>query len=169
MSDPIRLSLHHVGYAVPEIPPVAQQYVDRYGYRIVSPIIHDPAQTAKIQFLQLPGDSAYLELVAPDSPTSKLANAVRRGGKLHHLCYAVDCLEDTLPHLEANGMVLISQPTPALAFQGRRICWLMDEASLLVELVERRDLTDLCKPLLISDNKENSVSLKDLDDQPHLD
>lgn len=147
MSDRPRLNLHHVGHAVPEIAPVAQQYVTRYGYRQASPIVHDPAQTAYVQFLQLPGDTTYLELVAPDGPASKLSNALSRGGKLHHLCYVVDCLEDTLPYLEANGMVLISQPTPAVAYNGRRICWLMDEASLLVELVERRDPSDPCQPI----------------------
>ena len=188
MNDLIRLSLHHVGYAVPDIAPVSVQYVTRYGYRITSPVIHDASQTANVQFLQLPGDSTYLELVAPDGPTSKLANGVRRGGRLHHLCYAVDCLEDTLPWLEANGMLLISEPIPAVAFQGRRICWLMDEASMLVELVERRDVADPCQPTSIGDNNrspslvpipEGSASalfspqcdtrLKELDDQPHLD
>jgi methylmalonyl-CoA/ethylmalonyl-CoA epimerase len=148
----VALNLHHIGYVVPEIAPVAEQYVTRYGYQLASPILHDPTQTAYVQFLQLPGDHTYLELVTPDGPASKLTNAVRRGGKLHHLCYLANRLEDTLPHLEANGMVLISQPTPAVAFAGRRICWLVDEAGLLVELVERRDPTDLCQPVRIGDN-----------------
>ena len=165
MSDLQRLNLHHVGYVVPEIAPVAQQYVTRYGYRLASPIVHDPVQTAFVQFLQLPGDTTYLELVAPDGAASKLANATRRSGKLHHLCYAVDRLRDTLPYLEANGMVLISLLTPAIAFNGRRICWLMDETSLLVELVERREPADICHPLTIGDNQESChATLKDIDD-----
>jgi methylmalonyl-CoA/ethylmalonyl-CoA epimerase len=146
MDDNLELSLHHVGYAVKAIEPVADRYVTRYGYEISSPIIHDPLQTAFVQFLQLPGDRTYLEFVAPDSSESKLSNAVKRGGKLHHLCYAANQLDATIAQLEDTGMLLISEPKTAIAFAGRRICWLIDDNSLLVELVERRDKTDLCLP-----------------------
>jgi len=149
MNSRPQLSLHHVGYVVKTIDPLSDQYVSRYGYEVRTPVIHDAVQTAYVQFLQLPGDQTFLELVAPDGPDSKLANAVRRGGKLHHLCYTAGRLEDLIGHFESNGMVLISQPAPASAFAGRRICWLMDDSSQLVELVERRDAADLCRPGLI--------------------
>ena len=146
MGNALELSLHHSGYAVKAIEPVAGRYVERYGYELSTPVIHDPLQKALVQFLRLPGDTAYLEFVAPDSPGSELANATKGGGKLHHICYAANQLEDTIDRLEDEGMLLISEPKLAVAFAGRRICWLMDPDRLLVELVERGGNSDRCTP-----------------------
>jgi methylmalonyl-CoA/ethylmalonyl-CoA epimerase len=141
------LQLHHVGYAVQSIEPAVETYVHRYGYRRASSIIHDPLQTAFVQFLQLPGDRVYLEFVAPDRPESVLAGAVKKGGGMNHLCYTAVPLEQAIAHLESTGMRLIAEPKPAVAFAGRRICWLLGEDRLLVELVERRTADDLCEPV----------------------
>ena len=144
--EPAGLRLHHVGYAAREIAPVAQMYVARFGYEYITPEIHDPIQTARVQFLKLAGDSVYLEFVAPDGPQSKLTDAVKRRGALNHLCYSTGRLEDAVQHLEEGGMRLISELSPGVAFQGRRICWLLGEEMVPVELVERLSGNDLCVP-----------------------
>ena len=140
------LTFHHIGYAVRVIDPVSETYVARFGYDLSTPIIHDPLQTAYVQFLRLAGDQAYLEFVAPDGPESKLSNAVKRGGGLNHLCYTCGPMEEAIAHFESTGMRLISEPKPGHAFGGRRICWLLGGDPLLVELVERRDDNDRCDP-----------------------
>jgi hypothetical protein len=66
LSGTALLRLHHVGYAVKTIEPMAEAYVQRYGYELSTGIIHDQLQTAFVQFLKLAEDSAYLEFVAPD-------------------------------------------------------------------------------------------------------
>jgi methylmalonyl-CoA/ethylmalonyl-CoA epimerase len=55
-------------------------------------------------------------------------------------------LEIAIEALEATGMKLISDPKPGAAFGGRRICWLLGQDPLAVELVERRDDGDRCLP-----------------------
>lgn len=147
MKSKIALSLHHVGYAVRDIEAMAAKYVARLGYEVSTPVIHDPLQTAHVQFLKLARDAAYLEFVSPDSGESALAEAVKRGGGLNHVCYTAGLLEETIAHLEENGMRLISEPKPGVAFGGRRICWLLGERERVpIELVERRDDADLCEP-----------------------
>ena len=146
MSPDLELHIHHIGYAVKSIDAIAATYAARYGYEFSTPVIHDPLQTALVQFLRLPGDRAYLEFVAPDGHESKLTNAVRRGGGLNHLCYVAGPLEPAIAALEQSGMRLISEPKPGIAFAGRRICWLLGEDPLPIELVERRDPNDLCLP-----------------------
>ena len=146
MNSDLGLQLHHVGYAVKLIDPIAATYRNRFGYEFATPIIHDPLQTAFVQFLKLAADRAYLEFVAPDGPESKLTQAAKRGGGLNDLCYTCGPLEATIAQLEATDMRLISEPKPGLAFAGRRICWLIGEDPMPIELVERRDADDLCLP-----------------------
>ena len=146
MTELADLHFHHVGYAVKEIASVAQMYAARFGYGYVTPEIHDPTQTAWVQFLKLDGDSAYLEFVAPDGPESKLIDAVKRRGALNHLCYSAGRLEDAVQHLDQAGMRLISELSPGVAFKERRICWLLGEDRVPIELVERMSDDDLCTP-----------------------
>jgi methylmalonyl-CoA/ethylmalonyl-CoA epimerase len=140
-----QLRLHHVGYVVKQIDQLTETYVQRYGYETSTPVIHDPLQTAYVRFLRLPGDQSYLEFVAPDGPDSKLATATKRGG-LNHLCYSCGSIEESIKELENTGMRLISEPKIAAAFGDRRICWLVGEDPLPIELVERKDEKDLCEP-----------------------
>ena len=146
MSSYPGLRLHHVGHAVRDLDAAAALYARRLGYRTITEPIHDPLQTALVQFLLLDGDAVYLELVAPDGPQSRLTNVVKRGGGLNHLCYTCERLEDAIEALEATAMKLISEPKPGVAFGGRRICWLLGQDHLPIELVERRDDSDRCEP-----------------------
>ena len=141
----MKLQFHHVGHVVKDIPAATETYVARFGYQIVTPVIHDPVQTSNVQFLQLPGDQSYLEFVAPDGPDSKLAGAVKRGGALNHLCYTTSRLEDAVTHLESQGMRLISELSPGIAFHQRRLCWLLS-GMVPIELVERVSDHDACTP-----------------------
>ncbi|HMD84916.1 MAG TPA: VOC family protein [Terriglobia bacterium] len=131
----MNLNLHHVGVTVKEIPEAAALYL-RLGYEPRTGIIHDPEETAYVQFLRLPGDRAYLELIAPDRQDSKLSGALKRGGGLNHLCFATEDIETACERLCAEGFFLISSPVSAVAFHGRRIAWLMGPDRVLTELVE---------------------------------
>lgn len=133
----IDLSLHHVGIVVPEIAEKRRFYVDTLGYRERTPVIHDPLQTAYVQFFSIPGSDHYLELVAPDGEGSKLLGASRKGIPLHHLCYACDEIGAAFESLWNAGCLQLSPPTPAVAFEGRPVAWLMSPDRLLIELVER--------------------------------
>lgn len=131
------LHLHHVGIVVGDVEPATREYVQRFGYEVHSPVIHDAVQTAYVQFLRLPGSSTYVELVAPDGPDSKLAAALKRGGGPNHLCYAVDDIEDACARMRRRSMLVLQSPVPAEAFPGRRIAWLIGKDRVPVELVER--------------------------------
>jgi methylmalonyl-CoA/ethylmalonyl-CoA epimerase len=134
---PERLRFHHVGVVVQDIDAQRQFYVESLGYTVRTEVIHDPLQGAFVQFLALPGADHYVELVAPDGPESKLVRASRRGLPLHHLCYATPAIEASLRSLAAAGALVFQEPVPAVAFGGRRIAWLANEAGLLIELVEQ--------------------------------
>ncbi len=129
--------MHHVGIVVRDVAEACALYVRRFGYEVKSGVIHEPTQTAHVQFLRLPGDTTYLELVAPDGPRSRLSGALEKGGGLNHVCYAVDDIDAACHTLRGEGLFLVHAPVPAVSFKGRRIAWLMGKDRVLVELVER--------------------------------
>ena len=137
------LSLHHVGVVVKDIGRSCDDYVTRFGFERRSEVIHDPLQTAYVQFLRFPGDASCVELVAPDGPESKLTRALARGGGLNHLCYATDHIEAAFKTMVGRGMRPVQAPVPAVAFPGRRIAWLIGRDLALVELVERGSAAEL--------------------------
>jgi catechol 2,3-dioxygenase-like lactoylglutathione lyase family enzyme len=131
------LLFHHVGMLVDLIEKHSALYVERFGYELKSEIIHDPKQTAYVQFLAFPGQNVYLELVAPDAPNSFLSNALQKGGGLNHVCYSTVDIDAACDHLRSKKMLLLRPPTEAVAFDHRRIAWMKGRDNLLVELVER--------------------------------
>jgi methylmalonyl-CoA/ethylmalonyl-CoA epimerase len=128
--------LHHTGVLVRDIAEAASRY-ERLGYERKSGLIQDPLQQARVQFFRLPGETVLLELIAPDSEASHLSVALEKSGGLHHLCYAVEGVDAVCADLRSKGLSLVRPPTPAVAFGGRRIAWLMGRDRLLVELLER--------------------------------
>ena len=131
------LRLHHIGLVVRAIEESRTFYLDVLQYRERTPIIHDPIQTAFVQFFSIPGSDHYIELVAPDSDTSKLREASRKGKPLNHLCYSCHNIAHMVSFLKESGCIVRQDLIPAVAFDGRFIAWLMTPVGLLIELVER--------------------------------
>ena len=128
--------LHHVGYLVADIMAATSHFREAFGYVVESDVIRDQLQTASVQFLRLPGDSSWLELITPLGNPSKLDGALRRGEGLHHVCYEVPEIESSMSALRGHGLLPIAKIVPGAAFGGRRITWMMSRGGLLLELLE---------------------------------
>jgi len=94
----------------------------------------DPTQKVAVAFFDLHG--APIEAVQPQSDDSPVASSLNRGIKLLHLCFRVPNLDNAIRVARRNGLLLVASPTPATAFDGRRIAWLFSETMGLFELLE---------------------------------
>jgi methylmalonyl-CoA/ethylmalonyl-CoA epimerase len=123
----------HVGIAVRALDEILPFYRDILGLPEV-PL--DDADGARIAGLAA-GDSLVelLEGQSPDTPIGKFV--ARRGPGIHHLCFAVDDLDDALVRCRSAGVRLIDE-TPRLGAEGKRIAFLHPSATggVLVELTE---------------------------------
>jgi methylmalonyl-CoA/ethylmalonyl-CoA epimerase len=91
-----------------------------------------------VAFLDLPTQGgAQFELVQPLTPDSPVAGFLKKGGGLHHLCYEVDDLDQQIKWMKSQRVALVSSPKPAVAFDGRRIAWMLTREFLLIEYLER--------------------------------
>jgi methylmalonyl-CoA/ethylmalonyl-CoA epimerase len=131
-------TLHHIGYVVPSIAAVAARFAKSVAATWDERIIHDPLQKVFVSFLTPAGEStAQVELVEPSGKDSPVVAFLNRGGGLHHLCYEVDNLDLHLQQMRAHGSVPARLPMPAVAFDGRRIAWMLTPDGLLLEFLER--------------------------------
>jgi len=130
------IGLHHIGVLVVDIEDAAANFRSILGYSVESEIIEDHFQTARVQFFRLPRATSWLELISPIGTGGKLNAAVARGGGLHHICYEVKNLDAACHYFREKRCFMISPPTEARAFPGRRIAWFMDDKRFLFELVE---------------------------------
>lgn len=130
----------HVGVAVSSLEATASMLEGLLGYKAVSGPFEDPIQKVRVNFLKgSPADSAEIELIAPASSDAPIQSMLKKnGGGAYHLCFETNNIEAALDHAKLNGCVIVSQPVPAVAFEGRRIAWIYTASRLLFELVEAR-------------------------------
>lgn len=123
----------HIGLAVRELGSMLPFYRDVLGMPEV-PL--DDADGARIAGVAA-GESLVelLEAASPDSPIGKYV--AKRGPGIHHVCFAVDDLEEMLERCRAAGVRLIDE-TPRFGAEGKRIAFLHPASTggVLVELTE---------------------------------
>lgn len=79
---------------------------------------------------------SLVELLEPSNPETPIGKFIaRRGAGIHHICFAVDDLDETLDRCRAAGLKLIDE-TPRLGAEGKRIAFLHPSTTggILVEL-----------------------------------
>jgi len=133
------LNFHHVGFVVADIAATVENFARSVNAQWDGCIYHDPHQKVRVTFLRTrPGDP-QIELVEAAGEDSPVLQFLReKGGGLHHVCYEVDDLERGMAEMKSRGALIARRPKPAVAFQGRRIAWMLTAEKLLVELLEIR-------------------------------
>ncbi len=99
-------------------------------------IYEDPHQVVKVTFLTTRSGDAQIELVEPAGDRSPVLRFLKeKGGGMHHFCYEVADLDRSMAEMKAQGSLIARRAKPAVAFQGRRIAWMLTPEKLLVELL----------------------------------
>src|SRR5579864_8797489 len=130
-------TFHHIGFVLASIQASVQGFLDSMNAEWDGIIFHDPNQLVRVTFLRGRQPNAPLfELVEPAGDKSPVIPFLKRGGGLHHLCYEIDNLEQQLALSRSEGGLVVRQPLPAVAFEGRRIAWVYTKNQLLVEYLE---------------------------------
>jgi len=136
--EELGFKLRHVGVAVPSLGPTTELLSALFGYKVVSGPFDDPIQKVSVNFLAQSGeDVAEIELIAPLSEDSPITSMLAKGGgAAYHLCFETSNMDQAIVHAKKNGCILLGNPVPATAFQGRRIAWIYTRSRQLFELVE---------------------------------
>ena len=128
------LAFHHIGIACRDIAK-SQTFYLAMGYE-PSPVVDDPLQHVRVCFLDKK-DAPRLELLEPLDDQSPVARTlVTAGVTPYHLCYEVHDIEAAITALRGQRFLLVNGPVPACAMGDRRVAFLFQKNTGLVELVE---------------------------------
>jgi methylmalonyl-CoA/ethylmalonyl-CoA epimerase len=95
--------------------------------------VHDPIQKVNVAFTDLHG--VTVELIEPAGEGSPVAASLKKGIKLVHLCVEVTDMSKAIEFAEKGDFRQLSQPVPAVAFEGRAIVWMFHPTFGLFELL----------------------------------
>lgn len=129
------MKIHHYGMATKSIIKSVSAFLS-LGYKATSEVIYDSIQGVNLLFLKNENDHS-IELVEPavgDNPVSKIL--AKTGTSLYHICYEVEDIVAKIKELNSQRFVVVLEPTPAIAFENRKICFLYNPSVGLIELLE---------------------------------
>ncbi len=130
------MRIHHVAYVTADLEKKSAQLAALLRMRPIGNPVVDPVQGVRIQFMET-ADGSLVELLEPYGERSPVLRHLQRGGGLYHVCYEVDDLEGTLRRVRDSGdAVVVCEPVPAPAIDGRRVAFVVTEDRDLIEFVE---------------------------------
>jgi methylmalonyl-CoA/ethylmalonyl-CoA epimerase len=127
--------MDHVGIAVKDIEASIKIYKDKFGMN-PSLVYESPHTKAKIAFI--PIGEVKVELIQPCDPESVMAKFLEKKGEgIHHLCYKVKDVDESLRELEAKGIQLIDKKSRKVR-ENERVAFLSPKSTngVLIELVQ---------------------------------
>jgi len=132
---PLDLKFHHVGIACRNIIQTRAFY-EAMGY-VAGDVVDDEVQRVRICLLTHP-TAPLLELVEPlddDSPVVRTLNAT--GVTPYHICYETRDIDAAITAMRhEHRFVLVARPVPACALGDRRVAFLYQPDTGLVELLQ---------------------------------
>lgn len=127
--------IDHVAIVVDDIEEALEFWHEILGLDL-SHVEDVPEEESVVAFL--PAQEGEVELVRPTTGTSGVARYLKkRGPGLHHICFEVYDIEETLAHLKTKGVRLINE-VPQIGTAGKKIAFVHPENThgVLVELYE---------------------------------
>ena len=105
------------------------------GYSAEGNTILDEYRGIEITFLQK--DGYEVELVSPVRKDSVAYGLMKKYGNApYHICYETQDMDTEIGHLRDNGYVLWEEPHAAVAFENKRVCFLIHPYMGMIELKE---------------------------------
>lgn len=140
-SLPVGYTFHHLGYATTNIARERTLF-EFLGYRQEGDIFSDAIQGITGCFMI--GSGPRVELLEPLPGSQTLTPWLNAGIKIYHFAYWVNDIEQAIEWTRSQRAKVITQPKPSVAFDLRRICFVMFRNGLLIELIEKGKNYESC-------------------------
>lgn len=128
------MQLHHIGFATQNFEGLESLFLD-LGLKASDSFI-DHTQGVSGTFYQSELGNCRIELLQNLEGSETLSPWIKRGIALYHLGFEVDHIEASISSIKKKGGFLLGPPVPAIAFQNRKICFLL-VSGFLIELIQK--------------------------------
>ena len=128
-----RYKFHHLGYAAKSIDDEIN-FFKMLGYEVEGKRFEDPKQGIIGQFLA--GNGPRIELLENMSGSNTLDPIINSRIKIYHFAYLVDDVMASIEFCRRNKGKLIREPLDSVAFNGKKIAFVVFPRGLIVELIE---------------------------------
>jgi methylmalonyl-CoA/ethylmalonyl-CoA epimerase len=123
---------HHVGIATNSLETLATRMQDVSTGQVLD--FEDPAQGVRGRFLEI--GNMNLEILEPLGDDNTLAPWLNDGNRVYQIAFEVDDLDLELEIVRKKRIRIVRDAQQAVAFNGRRVAFLMPVPGLLIELIE---------------------------------
>ncbi len=131
------MRIHHIGIASENLERSIRNHEALFNMHPVTDIVEDPVQKVSVVMLSdTKGKGVPIELISPLDDESPVSNIVKKGIRLYHLCFTVENIESALKKAREAGALVISGPSPAKLYGGRKIAFIYTPDGYLVEFLE---------------------------------
>ena len=132
------MKIDHIGIVVDDIKKAVNQYKEVYKFEIRSKIIYDSTQHVWLAMMQTT-NNFQVELIQPVDDKSPSYDFLLKGGGIHHLCFLVDNINDTISDLVTHKHLLFKRPVRAPLLGNNKIAFLYSkENKQIIEIVEKK-------------------------------
>lgn len=126
------IKVDHIGYAVSDMER-AQAIFHKMGYEF-NDVIPDEARNVNVSVGLLGGVKVELLEPLPGKRTPIDGYINKIGSTPYHICYEVECMEESIIALQQMGFTLIGSPAPSLPLGGD-VCFLYSLEVGMIELI----------------------------------
>ena len=127
--------IDHIGVAVEDLDAALDLYRESFEMALAH---RETVESQGVEAVLLDVGEGHVELLRPLGPDTAVGKFLARSGPgLHHVAYAVDDIDATLPRLSAAGIRLIDEE-PRVGIRDSRVAFLHPRSTggVLTEIVE---------------------------------
>lgn len=130
--------LDHIAIAVPDLTKAIERFAEDFGLNLKG---QEDVPEAKTSAAFFPIKNSNIELVHPlngEGPVQKYLD--KKGGGIHHLCFASDNIEEDVARLKAKGYEFLSD-APTIGAHNCKVIFIHPKScdGVLVELNQPMD------------------------------
>jgi methylmalonyl-CoA/ethylmalonyl-CoA epimerase len=129
------MRIDHIGIAVKSLETAIEYWKTVFDYNQMTEIVCNSRQNVRVVFLSKK-NSIVIKLIEPIDETSPIYRFTKKGGGLHHLCFACSEIMETLEDLKVKGLRVLAEPQPGEAFENEKIAFLYAKNTLNIELID---------------------------------
>ena len=127
------MKFHHIGFLTDNINNTFNDF-KILNYKKEKKLFVDNIFNVKIQFIK--SQTNIIELIKPSKSNTGLCNMLRNKNYAYHFAYKVIDIDEAVAKLKKK-FKLIMKPTPAIAFNNKRVSFLRIKNQFIIELIEK--------------------------------